>query len=366
MVSFVLFHPIEVKKLKKQDNYLGIEFVNCLKHREIEYKRRSVVARIHWVLSFRFFYKHLNALKKSGQNVVCIIDGDNFWMTYIRILVCKCLKIQLFYLRSEDFFYGRSPSIYMILKESVWHRLITPKIDHTFVISSALVAYYKDVSKRLNKKVPISILNMIVEPDAVATNPVKQGLDIFKDKIAIVYVGSMYGDKDGVYILIEAFSKIMMDYPDSILVVVGDNSRNDRMGKIHEAMTHVGDKERVVFTGQVSRDEVNAIINNAYCLALSRPNNVQAKYGFPTKLGEYLATGRPVVITSVGDIPLFLKDQENAYVSNPDSVEDFALKLSDCLSDHVKANAVGENGQKLVYKEFNYLEGSKVITKATQ
>ena len=101
-------------------------------------------------------------------------------------------------------------------------------------------------------------------------------------------------------------------------------------------------KNRIIFTGRLNRNEV-------------------AKYGFPIKLGEYLSTGKPVIVTSVGDIPLFLKDGENAYISKPDDVASFANKLNDCLSDPFKASYIGKKGEKLVYREFNYLEVTKHI-----
>jgi len=101
-------------------------------------------------------------------------------------------------------------------------------------------------------------------------------------------------------------------------------------------------KNRIIFTGRLNRNEV-------------------AKYGFPIKLGEYLSTGKPVIVTSVGDIPLFLKDGENAYISKPDDVASFANKLNDCLSDPFKASYIGKKGEELVYREFNYLEVTKNI-----
>jgi len=64
---------------------------------------------------------------------------------------------------------------------------------------------------------------------------------------------------------------------------------------------------------------------------------------------------------SVGDVPLFLKDGENAYLAKPDDVEAFANKLNECLSDPIKASFIGKKGEELVYREFNYLEVTKNI-----
>ena len=50
------------------------------------------------------------------------------------------------------------------------------------------------------------------------------------------------------------------------------------------------------FTGRTSPEVMPQILTDASILALARPNNVQSQNGFPTKLGEYLATGNPVAI----------------------------------------------------------------------
>lgn len=87
---------------------------------------------------------------------------------------------------------------------------------------------------------------------------------------------------------------------------------------------------------------------------MARPNNRQAKGGFPTKLGEYLATSKPVVLTKVGEIPLFLTDGVNAYLSEPDNAESFAKKLDEALSNQKEARKVGLNGRHLADTVFNY------------
>jgi len=77
-------------------------------------------------------------------------------------------------------------------------------------------------------------------------------------------------------------------------------------------------------------------------------------------LGEYLATGNIVVITNVGEIGLFLKDKQNAYIAEPNSAEKFSQKLREALLNN-NPQQIGNEGKKLVYTEFNYLTQAKVI-----
>jgi glycosyltransferase involved in cell wall biosynthesis len=88
-------------------------------------------------------------------------------------------------------------------------------------------------------------------------------------------------------------------------------------------------------------------------LVLSRPDNVQAKFGFPTKVGEYLLSGRPIVVTDVGNITDFLKDGINAYLTQPGDYEAFAKKMVEVSSDTTRANEIGRRGRETALLSFN-------------
>jgi glycosyltransferase involved in cell wall biosynthesis len=106
-----------------------------------------------------------------------------------------------------------------------------------------------------------------------------------------------------------------------------------------------------------------SLLVNASALALARPNNIQAQGGFPTKLGEYLATGNPVVVTSVGEIPNYLKHLENSYIAQPNNPDDFAEKLTLLFSDSSQAQSIGLRGKELAMGIFNYKTQSSSIFK---
>ncbi len=323
---------------------------------------------------FLFFYRlHLlgyidpifRDLKEKYPIVNCYTYNDDFIFLFNLAKICRKYNIKIFNeiteypkLIFENISYFKRIRIYF--RSRLYLKYFIPKVDHIFVISTALKEFINSYLQKYYRQIPITVLNMVIEPDRYGCS-LSNNVAEYKD---IVYVGTMYGDKDGVYYLLEAFLKIYRDYPDSRLILVGDNTKVSRMQKINHILSKVSDCERIIFTGQLNRNEVIKWINSAYSLALARPNNIQAKYGFPTKLGEYLATGKPVVITSVGDIPLFLKDGENAYIAKPDDVDSFADKLRECLDNPELAKLIGMKGKKLVYNEFNYKEVTKNIIRA--
>jgi glycosyltransferase involved in cell wall biosynthesis len=167
----------------------------------------------------------------------------------------------------------------------------------------------------------------------------------------IAFVGVMNDAKDGVSILIHAFQRIANKFPDYKLYLVGGRNYDTpfHLKLIHE----YGLAKRVFWMKEYARDHIPQIICHADLLVLPRPNSKQAQGGFPTKLGEYLATGNPVCATRVGEIPDYLNDNESVFFAEPGSVESFAEAIDRALGNPSIARKVGETGKKVAEQEFN-------------
>lgn len=177
----------------------------------------------------------------------------------------------------------------------------------------------------------------------------------------IAYCGTASNNKDGVDQLIKSFSLVVKKHPEYKLYIIGNTpSKRQRFGN-YELVKTLGIENNVVFTGSVSANEMPQLLTNAEILALDRPDNMQAKYGFPTKLGEYLLTGNPVVITRVGDIPLFLSDGVNAFIAEPDNPQSFAEKLCFAIENPVEARKIGERGKQVAETCFNSIKETKKL-----
>ena len=126
-------------------------------------------------------------------------------------------------------------------------------------------------------------------------------------------------------------------------------------------VSELGIEKRVIFTGLLSRNLVPAYLRHAVILTLARPASMVANAGFPSKLTEYLSTGKPVVATRVGEIDRYLTDNLNVFLSEPDSIDDFVSKLEFVLSNYDIALAVGNKGRELATTIFNYNYQAKRI-----
>jgi glycosyltransferase involved in cell wall biosynthesis len=227
------------------------------------------------------------------------------------------------------------------------------RISGMIVISQGLKQYYISNGCHPEK---VHVINMIVDSTRF------KDLQKKPSEPYIAYCGTASNTKDGVDQLIKAFALVLKHHPEYKLYIIGSTPSKKQRFDNYELTKELEIENNVVFTGVVPAEQMPQILKNATILALDRPNNLQAKYGFPTKLGEYLLTGNPVVVTDVGDISLFLKDGESALIATPDDMEDFAKKLCWTIEHPEESKNIGEQGRVVAEKHFNYLAETKKIS----
>ena len=84
---------------------------------------------------------------------------------------------------------------------------------------------------------------------------------------------------------------------------------------------------------------------------------------FPHKIGEYSASSNPIVTTNVGEVIHFFEDDKNAFVADSYDTGKFSRKMEMIIENPEKAKIIGQNGMKLGYEHFNYLNyGNKLMT----
>lgn len=227
----------------------------------------------------------------------------------------------------------------------VEHLQICRKLDGIFVISTALKEYYIDNGIDEEK---IEIINMTVDP--IRFNNLEKGN--VADKY-IAYCGSATNNKDGVDKLIKSFAILRNKFHDIKLYIIGKSYSHTDGDSNYKLAQNLGLIDSIVFTGSVPSEEMPQLLKNAEALALNRPDSLQALCGFPTKLGEYLLTGNPVVVTTVGDIPKFLEDGVSALLAPPTDDNAFAEKLIWILEHPKEAETIGLKGREVAMNCFN-------------
>ena len=227
-----------------------------------------------------------------------------------------------------------------------------PKICGLFVISTALKEAFMGIGAK-----NVTVVNMIVDANRFYGLKKYESTDNY-----IAYCGTASNNKDGVDDLIKAFSIVHSLHPDIKLYIMGKAPTNEDSAGNLALVESLDLSSSVVFTGIIPADEMPQMLVNARVVALARPDSLQARCGFPTKLGEYLLSGNPVVVTRVGDIPAFLQDGKTALLAEQRNPESFAKKLLWVLNNEKDAKVIGLAGREVALHSFNYLtETEKIV-----
>jgi len=226
--------------------------------------------------------------------------------------------------------------------------------DVLFIITQNLISYYRPL---LKKHARILHLPVTVDIDRFP-NSVK---DLSNNNI-ITYCGDLSQSKDGVMDLIKSFSIISEEFPDINLKLIGKNNDSYYMKSLTKLIADLYLSDRVVLTGYMNPDDIPVELYKSRLLVLSRPDNIQARGGFPTKLGEYLATGVPVVVTSVGELPHYLEDEKNAFMAISGDIGSFADAMRRALSNDKLSIQVGLAGRETALNYFSHEAQGKLIS----
>ena len=110
----------------------------------------------------------------------------------------------------------------------------------------------------------------------------------------------------------------------------------------------------VTFTGLVLFNQIPDLLNSCQVLALTRPNGIFAEAGFPTKLGEYFACKKPVLITKIGDIPLYFKNKEHLIIAEPENIYNIAEGFEIILNNPILCDKMTDNSYNWMNENLNY------------
>jgi glycosyltransferase involved in cell wall biosynthesis len=241
------------------------------------------------------------------------------------------------------------PGILGDLSLAAYYRRHLRQVDGVLVITHALGDHVRRTATARAR-----LLGAIIDTDRLQR---MDALDL-TGTLRVGYAGSLSHKKDGILHLVAAAHKARQLLAPGMSVHVdiigGDLGSGDGLAA-RRAVTELGMADAVTLHGQVPAAEVRPLLGHCHLMVLPRPASRQATGGFPTKLGEYLATARPVVATAVGEIPRHLRGGDTCFMVPPDDVAALARAFVEVADDYPRAQTIGERGQLLAETSFGHV-----------
>lgn len=222
--------------------------------------------------------------------------------------------------------------------------LQVPFYDGIIVISTNLQKYYARYTKKI-LRIPI-----LCDASKIADRRPAPRYDSGAFKIC--FAGSVNCRKEGFEILFEALKNVSGRREVELylygMLLEKDEKQLMRLTEKYD----LGGK--VFYMGNIEPDELLKVFPKYNLLIIPRPLIPQTRYGFSTKLSEYMISGVPVLVTDVSDNSIYIKDNCNGYIVPPGSSSLMAEKLLNIIDSYNNsAPAVVDNAINTAREQFD-------------
>jgi len=217
--------------------------------------------------------------------------------------------------------------------------------------NSTLVTVVSKVAEELLRST-YPFLRVVVNPNGVNAK-------IFSPDVSGAEVRKAYGLKrkkilgfsghfmwwHGVPVLLKAMVQILQKHQAVHLMLIGDSEYK----KEYENLARdLGIIDKVTFTGRIPYSEVPKYL--AACDILVSPHVPVVQgvpfHGSPLKIFEYMAMGKPIVASKIGQIGEVLTHRQTALLVTPGDSDEIAAAVVELIDNESLSNQLGRNGRQ--------------------
>lgn len=336
--------------------YNGIDY--CYVGGKCQRSRNRILARFFDVLDRLMLLVYLYRYVKKND----VVLGYTMRSFCSFIVMMTHLKKGKYVAELCEFPYQDSNKSKLRRKIGTWFlfAFVFPKFDGIIVISEALKQIALKNKKEQCRLVKIPILVDLKRFKEYSTN---NQINCKLSTINLVHAGAKTEKKDGVLGMIEAFgiASKTVQLP-MRFYFTGYVYNSPHKEEILNLIEKYDLKGKIIFTGYLSENDLKKLIYNASFFIINKYPTTQNLYCFATKLGEYMAIGKPVIITKCGEAVNWLSHKENAYFVEPCVLEQLVSAIVELSINNELRIEIGKNARKKCEESFSFDVYSDVLS----
>ena len=273
--------------------------------------------------------------------VLCSFDKLTWLFFYVPLL--RLFGIKVIFIGDEYPGAIRNLKPKVPLNQIWGYKMIYKFISGRILMTNALKDYYnKNVSVK-----PTHILCSILNIDRFKNLTRKH-----VERPYLCYMGNLRLKKDNVDNIIRAFELVKDEFPELELNLYGNPLKEDALF-LKRIVEQTNLQGRVNFKGRVNFDQVPQILANATILVTSQPITKRAEGGFPTKMGEYMMSHTPMIVTDVGEISQYIDNKINGMIVPPCKPEEYAGAIRFLINNPKESKEIAEKAYQYAVQSFN-------------
>jgi len=333
--------------LKRIGQHEGVNFIysNGTPYRNSNLILRNIVKPFAKILEFLTIYK----IYKEDRIDAAIISSMNFRDLLIYRYISKILNFNtLLNLVEVNSSMSGQKGIKTKINNYLFDHYAIQLSDGILPISEYLINLIKNVDlKKPYLKIPVIVdLNRYI------------GVEVNSEKQYFLYCGAA-AYFEVILFIVDTFELIEDNEIYLYLVINGVASH---LSLIEKRVFESDKRMFIRIFSKMTDKELTILYKSALALLIPLRSTIQDKARFPHKIGEYLASGRPMITTSMGEIPYYLEDMKNALIADNFNKKEFYSKMQFVINNPEQSAKIGSNGIFVAKTYFNYRNyGQKIL-----
>jgi len=323
-------------------HYKGmVYYQSCLLNTPLKNRPIKIYYKYKSILNEIFFFS------KIKPNYA-ILSTKNIANLMFYKLLSKCFNTKVVLIYHEFPFALSRKNILTKANYYLFDKLFLKFIDGILPISDFLIDYIK------KKKPGISFLKIPVLVDCQTFHNMSKLPNLEK---YFLFVGSA-AYYEIIEFIIDSFILVKNNVYKLYLIT---NGNTNEINRIKEKIKLCDNSNRIKLFSSLDYTELVKYMYNSCGLLIPIRNNIRDISRFPHKLGEYLASGCPVVTTRFGEPAKYLINEYSALIATKYENKDFAAKMYYIINNPEIAEKIGLKGKELCFKLFNYTTYSEKL-----
>ncbi len=239
-------------------------------------------------------------------------------------------------------------------------------IEKTVMRSALLIICVSNVAKKhfIQQGILEYKLRVIpngANPERLMDNAstLRKSLDI-NDRLVVGFVGSFHY-WHGIDILIQLMERLLPRYEKCVFLLVGHGG--PKKTQVESFVSDSPYRDRIILTGYVSYEKIPEYLS-AMDIALAPYPDMEFFHFSPVKIYEYMAAGKPVVSSDIGQIHELITPEIDGIICPPGDIDCFFANLSILIENPEKREKIGYHARQTIIQKHTWVHRAHAWAKA--
>lgn len=297
-------------------------------------------------------------IQNRNQIDVVFISAMSIWPMFLITLTSNLFKKKIICELNEYPFSSQGGNFiddlefYKVFRRRFMEGFILKRIKSVISISGELSSYIK----KINSNIEIFEIPILCDSDYFKLVNSEKSM-VNENQNYIVHASHLSEYKDGFISVLKAIGtfNLSLSEKEKIHIYITSNHIPPLLFEpMNQVIQSFNLNEYIHFIGYQNDADLFNLYSNATFLIINKPNNLQNKYNFPTKLSEYLYYSKVLIVSLNTAMAKYLINNRNCVVFKNNDSDDLLEKIKYVFSNKLNQDYLKMEAVNTVENNFDY------------